>query len=151
MNKSLLALILLLAVFTFSCKSKKTATIEKEPQFTVTASAQRYHAALGSGNGVIFLVYLHADIPVQRDLLKADSIIVNKRNIEPNLRADSTLIVEGNYFVPRPPKGDGQELPTIESADPVLFLGQYLPATLYLTYRNKPYALEIEEFESISE
>lgn len=144
-------MIMVLAIYTLSCKTKKTATQEKDPQFTVTASAQRYHAALGSGDGVLFLVYLTADLPVQRTDLKVDSLIVNKHKIEASFRMDSSLVVEGNYFIPRPQTGDGQELPSTESADPVVYLGQYLPATLYLTYRNKAYALDIEEFESITE
>jgi len=68
------------------------------------------------------------------------------------LRADSAIIIEGNYFVPKAERTpESPVLPTLTAPDPILYLEQYYPATLYFHYLEKAYALPITEFESISD
>lgn len=152
MNNSFIALFLTCFVAFSSCNLCKKKGQGNMPEIQVKGTAQRYHAALGAGDGVLFLVHLSSSTPLNREKIQADSLLVNGNSLPAALRADSNLVIEGNYFVPKPERTpEKPELPSLNPPDPILYLEQYYPATLYIHYMNKAYALPITEFQSISE
>jgi|GEM_PF-2176502 len=151
MAKYYTAIVLLSTLSLFACKSTKQNRASNDLTIEIEATAQRYHAALGSGDGMLFLVHLHPNQVVNRSALRIDSLVVHGKSIQAYLRADSLLVVEANYFVPKPPMSENApQLPTLEAADPILYLEHYYPATLYVHYTDKAYAFPIDKFESIS-
>lgn len=137
-----------------ACKNtRNTATVPVPVEFKVHAKAQVYTTAMGKGRGVLFHIYIDQPDSVQWQSLSLDSLIINGKFIPASIKTSKVpYSIEGNYFVAtKDPEPNQAPLPTLEVADPVLFLSQYLPANLYLHYQSKPYIIPIEHFESVHE
>ncbi|MHB1278288.1 MAG: hypothetical protein ACYC1Q_07810 [Bacteroidia bacterium] len=124
-----------------------------EPEFKIHATAQRYVAALGKGRGVLFHVYFNEPDSLSYSAFTLDSLVVHGKKIPATWTEQGNKpVVEGNYFVAEqePEPGKVPE-PSVNTADPVLYFSDYLPATLYFHYQRKHYAIPITHFESLSE
>lgn len=137
----------------FSCRNTKVTLAVPKPEFSLSATAQRYVAALGKGRGVLFHIHFIQPDSIDVRAFMLDSLVINGQTIPSSLRTGmSKLQIEGNYFVPlSDPEPGVIPIPTTASPDPILFLSEYLPATLYFHYKQKPYSTPIHHFESISE
>ncbi len=143
------------SVVLFSCKNTKVATPlpEPVPGFRLEASARPYIAALDKGRGVLFYISFIQPDSMNFEQFDLDSLLIHGKVIPSTWKqSGKTPEVEGNYFVPVPDPEPGViPMPTTDSPDPILYLSDYLPATLYFHYKGRAYSEDIDHFHFISE
>lgn len=136
-----------------SCRNTKLVVPLAEPEFELHATAQRYIAALGKGRGVLFHISFKEPDSLNCATFTLDSLVINGKKIPSGWTEQGHKpLVEGNYFVAEQEHEPGKiPEPTVNTADPVLYFSDYLPATLYFHYNKRHYAIPITHFESLSE
>ncbi|MDX5319478.1 MAG: hypothetical protein LPK45_00330 [Bacteroidota bacterium] len=138
-------------IFISACSSIKKVPKE-ELNFRFEATARPYVAALGSGRGVVFnLSMLQPALPSSD--IQIDSFIVNGKRTEVAWQENTQPpLIQANYFVPEPMQDSGATpMPEINSPDPIIYLSQYEPATLYLQVKGEAHAVPITSIKRLIE
>lgn len=154
-NSSLVLCLTALCCLTMfnSCQNRRITSETAGTEFAVYATAQSYIAALGKGRGVLFHVYFSTPDSFNLPTFKLDSLIIHGKNIPSTWSPeDNKPVIEGNYFVAEKEPGPGEvPLPGVDAPDPVLYLSEYLPASLYFHYEGKPFVIPISQFKTLTE